>query len=81
MHAGALIDTLPLKAKDLLQAGPTAILGGQGVGSLQGTHFNAAAVQVRPPGRRDRLSDALRIREQVVMSSHKVGWLSLAVRI
>jgi hypothetical protein len=63
-HAGALIDTLPLEAKDLLQAGPTAILGGQGVGSLQGAHFNAAAVQVRPSGRRERLRDDLGISEQ-----------------
>jgi hypothetical protein len=58
-HAGALIDTLPLEAKDLRQTGPTAIRGGQGVGGLQGSHFNAAAVQVRTPGRSDRLSDDL----------------------
>jgi hypothetical protein len=63
-HAGALIDPLPLEAKDLLQAGPAAILGGQGAGSLQGAHFNATAVQVRPPGRGDRLSDDLGIVEE-----------------
>ena len=63
-HAGALIDPLPLEAEDLLQTGPAAILGGQGVGSLQGAHFNAAAVQVRTAGRSDRLSDDLGIAEE-----------------
>ena len=64
-HTGALLDPLPLEAKDLLQAGPAAILGGQGVGGLPGGHFNAAAVQVRLLGRRERLpTDNLGIREQ-----------------
>ena len=62
-HAGALIDPLPLEAKDLLQAGPAAILGGQGAGSLQGTYFNATAVQVSAAGRGDRLSHDLGIAE------------------
>ena len=62
-HTGALINPLPQEAKDLLQAGPAGILGGQGAGSLQGTHFNATAVQVSTAGRGDRLSHDLGIAE------------------
>ena len=75
-QAAAFIDTLPLEAKDLLQAGPTAILGGQGVGSVQGAHFNATAVQV-VRGCGDRLGDDLRISEQggdVVTQGGLVGF-------
>ena len=32
--AGVLVDTLPFEAKDLLQAGPAAVFGRQGAGSL-----------------------------------------------
>ena len=78
--AGALIDPLPLEAKDLLQAEPAAILGGQSAGSLQSTYFNATAVQVRPPVVVIVSATTCGSVNRVAMSSHKVSWLALAVR-
>jgi 8-oxo-dGTP pyrophosphatase MutT (NUDIX family) len=53
--AGALVDAVTLDPKDLLQAGPAAVLGRQGAGSLQRAHFDAAAVQIDAAGGGDRL--------------------------
>ena len=51
----ALVDAVALDPEDLLQAGPTTILGGQGAGGLQVAHFDAAAMQVNATGGGNRL--------------------------
>jgi len=62
--ASALVDPVALDPEDLLQTGPTAILGSQGAGGLQRAHFDAAAVQVSAASGRNRLGHHRWLAEQ-----------------